>query len=442
MDRRKFVASAAVSAASTSTATPSALAAQGGSPVRDKPLRGDNWGPLYYDSAEKMQVDEVVDTGVPFRFSGRRGVAPVKVATFEKEFAAKIGARFALAVSSGTAALECAIAALQIGPGDEVIMPAWTWHSDCTAVVRAGALPVFAEIDESFNLDPQDIEARITPQTKAIIAVHLQGNPADLDPILAVARKHKLRVIEDCSQAVGASYKGRRLGSMGDIGTYSHQESKTITSGEGGTVVSSNPELFERAVRFHDVGSLRQPHEGMLGETRLSPFVGTNFRMSEFTGGVMLAQIRKLDQILAAVRESAGRVYQELADCPGLRFRRRPDPNGDLAAPVFFRFDSKAQRDRFVELMKAENVPVNGPGGSVILPVQSYIENKITTHPAWPSWTSERGKAIRYGAASCPRTIDVLSRFAGVPVGPKYTRQDTDDIVAAVRKAYPAAMRA
>ena len=439
MNRRQFVSAAAAGAASAGKPL---LAAEGGTPVRDKPLRHESWGPLHYDSAEKAQVDEVVDTGVPFRFTGRRGVAPVKVSTFEKEFAAKIGARFALALSSGTAALECAIAALRIGPGDEVILPAWTWHSDCTAVIRAGALPVFAEIDESFNLDPADLEARITPQTKAVIAVHLQGNPANLEPIMAIARKHKLRVIEDCSQAVGASYRGRRLGSMGDIGTYSHQESKTITSGEGGTLVSSDPELFERAVRFHDVGNIFAPHKEMLGEIRLAPFVGTNFRMSEFAGGVMLAQLRKLDAIIAAARANAGRVYDGLGDIPGLRFRLRPDPSGDLASPVFIRFDAKRQRERFLELMKAENVPANPPGGSVVLPIQPYIENKITVHPAWPTWTSARGKAIHYGAASCPRTIDILSRFAGVPVGPRYTRQDTDDIIAAVRKVYPAALRA
>lgn len=417
------------------------LAVDGGKPIRERPLRGDHWGPLYYDEAERSQVVEVVDTGVPFRFTARGGVAPVKVATFEKEFAAKIGTRYALAVSSGTGALESAIAALQIGPGDEVILPAWTWHSDCTAVVRAGALPVFAEIDESFNIDPDDIESRITPRTKAIIAVHLQGNSADMDRILPVARKHGVRVLEDCSQAVGASYKGRRLGSLGDIATYSHQESKTITAGEGGSVVSSNPDLFERAVRFHDVGNLFAPHQAMLGETRLMPFVGTNFRMSELTGGVMLAQIRKLDKIIAAARANAAQVYEGLRDVPGLRFRLRPDPAGDLGSPVFIRFDSKARRDRFLETMKAENVPANPPEGSVILPVQPYIENKITVHPAWPTWNSPRGKEIRYGAASCPRTIDILSRFAGVHVGPKYTRREIEDIVAAVRKVYPAVVR-
>ena len=164
--------------------------------------------------------------------------------------------------------------------------------------------------------------------------------------------------------------------------------------------------------------------------------------MSEFAGGVMLAQLRKLDTIIGAVRANAARVYDGLRELPGLRFRLRPDPAGDLASPVFIRFDSKAQRDRFMELMKAENVPANGPSGSVVLPIQSYIENKITVHPAWPSWTSSRGKAIRYGAASCPRTIDILSRFAGVPVGPKYTSQDTEDIVAAVKKVHAAALRA
>lgn len=439
MERRQFVAAAAGAASAVGQNAP---AAQDGKPVREKPLRHESWGPLHYDAAEKAQVDEVVETGVPFRFTTRRGVPPVKVATYEREFAAKIGTKYALGLSSGTAALECAMAALGIGPGDEVILPAWTWHSDFTAVVRAGALPVCAEIDESFNLDPKDIEARITPHTKAIIAVHLQGNPADLDPILEIARKHKLRVIEDCSQAVGASYKGRRLGSMGDIGTYSHQESKTITSGEGGTLVSSNAELFERAVRFHDVGNIFPPHKQMLGdETKLAPFVGTNFRMSEFSGGVMLAQLRKLDNIIAAARANAARVYDGLREIPGVKFRLRPDPMGDLGSPVMLRFDTKAQRDRFLEFMKAENVPAVGPSGSVILPIQSYIENKIATHPAWPTWNSPRGKEIRYGAASCPRTIDILSRFGGVLVGPKYTRQDLDDIVAAVRKAYPAALQ-
>ena len=440
MDRRKFVASVAAAAGSANAAPELAMNAE--KPVRETPLRGGNWGPLYYDEAERSQVVEVVETGQPFRFSGRGRELPAKVSTFEKEFAARMQTRYALAVSSGTGALECAVAALGIGPGDEVILPAWTWHSTFTAIVRAGALPVFAEIDESFNIDPSDIASKITPQTKVIVAVHLQGNPADMDKILAIARKHGLRVLEDCAQSVGAGYKGRPLGSLGDIGIYSFQLTKTITAGEGGAVVSSDPVLFERACRFHDVGSLSRPHQQMLGETKLMPFVGTNFRMSEFTGGVMLVQLRKLDKIIGAARTNAALVYEGIRDLPGLRPRLRPDPAGDLGSPVFIGFESKDQRERYMAAMRAENVPAGPPGGSVILPIAPYIESKVTIHPAWPTWTSERGRAIRYGAACCPRTIDILSRFAGVAVGPKYTRQDLNDVIAAIRKVHPRIVRA
>ncbi len=435
MNRRVFVT--ALAAASGAEAA-SQLAVDGGRPVRETPLSTYYWGPLYYDDAERGQVTGVINAGEPFRFTGRTSRMPARVATFEREFAARMGTRYALAVSSGTGALECAIAAFGIGPGDEVILPAWTWHSTCTAVIRAGALPVFAEIDESFNIDPSDIEDRVTPQTKLVVAVHLQGNPADMDRILAVSRKHRLKVLEDCAQAVGGAYKGRPLGSLGDIGIYSHQLSKTITAGEGGSLVTNDPDLFERACRFHDVGNLARPHQDMLGDPRHGPFVGTNFRMSELTGGVMLAQLRKLDKIIAAARANADRVYEGSRDVPGIRMRLRPDPAGDLGSPVFVGFDSRERRDRFVAAMKAENVPARPPGGSVILPVAPYIENKVAHHPAWPTWNSPRGRAIRYGAACCPRTIDILGRFAGVNIGPKFTARDVDDVIAAIRKVYPA----
>jgi 8-amino-3,8-dideoxy-alpha-D-manno-octulosonate transaminase len=340
--------------------------------------------------------------------------------------------KYALAVTSGTAALHVALAALEVGPGDEVIMPAWTWYSCYNAVIQLGALPVFAEIDESFNLDPDDIERHITPQTKVLMAVHLQGNPADMDRILPIARRHNLKVLEDGSQSVGASYKGKPLGSMGDIGIFSLQQSKTITSGDGGAVVTSDPLLFERGCRFHDVGGFRG------GEPRLGRLPGLNYRMNEFTGGVLLAQIRKLDTIIGAVRANAARVYAGVKDLPGARLRHRPDPAGELGTGVFLGFKDKDQRDRYIAAMKAENVPVIPPTGSVILPVVPEIEQKVTLTPAWPSFNSPRGKSIRYGRDCCPRTIDILSRFAGVMMGPKYTEADTADAVAAVRKVYPA----
>jgi len=431
MHRRDFL-STATAAAVMSNAKPVDGSDR---PVRNQPLRASYWGTQYYDDKEREQLMDVVNTQSPFRWYGK--VQPLKVVTFEKEFAQRMETRYALAVTSGTAALQGAVNALEIGFGDEVILPAWTWHSCYTAILLAGGLPVFAEIDESFNIDPADIEHRITPQTKAIMAVHLQGNPADLDRILPIARKHNLRVIEDCAQSVGASYKGRPVGSIGDIGIYSLQLNKTITAGEGGAVVTNDPVLFERASRFHDLGALRTQHKQIVGEERLSAFAGCNFRMSEFTGGVLLAQIRKIDRIIEDVRSNARRVYEGVSDLPGMRLRRLPDPAGELGTGVYIDFQTKERRDRFIALMKAENVPASPPSGSAILPAQAYIENKVTIHPAWPTFHSERGKTIRYGAAACPRTIEIHDRFGGVLMDPKFTKRDTDDIVAAIRKVYP-----
>ncbi len=417
-------------------AAPAALALEGGTPVRTKPLRPRHYGPLYYDDSEWRMLAEVFQARSPFRFAGFEK-PPQKVATLEREWAAKMGVKYALAVNSGTSALQAALAGLGIGPGDEVIVPAWTWHSCWHAVVLAGALPVCAEIDESFNLDPARVEALITPQTKALMCVHLQGNPADMDRLLAVARKHGLKVLEDVSQAVGASYKGRPLGSMGDIAAASLQVNKTISAGEGGMVYSNDGALMERAVRYHDVGGYRPVHQEWLGAARMDPMPGSNFRMTEFTGGVLLAQVRKLDRIVGDIRSVAKRVYEGIADIEGLKTRRLPDPAGELGAGVYVDLGTKEARDRFLAAMRAENVPAAGPSGSVVLPVQPYAEKKLTVHPAWPTFNSARGRAVQYGAAACPRTIGILNRFGGVLLDPGYTEADTRDVVAAFKKVYP-----
>jgi 8-amino-3,8-dideoxy-alpha-D-manno-octulosonate transaminase len=420
-------------------AAPAALALDGGTPVRATPLRARHFGPLYYDESEWTFLREVWQARSPFRFWNFEMKLPDKVAALEREFAEKMGVKYALAVNSGTTALEAALAALEVGPGDEVVLPAWTWHSCFHAVVRMGALPVCAEIDESFNLDPSRVEEAFSPRTKVLMIVHLQGNPADMDRLLPLARKRGIRVLEDVSQAVGASYKGRRLGSMGDIAAASLQVNKTISAGEGGMVYTNDPMLFERAVRFHDVGTLRQVHEERLGGAKLEPMPGSNFRMTEFTGAVLLAQVRKLDRIVGDIRAVARRVYEGIADLPGLRTRLLPDPAGELGVGVYLDLGSKAARDHFLKAMRAENVPASPPSGSVILPVQNYAEKKLTVHPEWPSFRVGRGPEIRYGAASCPRTIDILGRFGGVLLDPKFSEADTRDIVAAIRKVYPAA---
>ncbi len=434
VNRRTFLAATAAAAAVSSEASAQQLAVNGGTPVRDRPLSGPNWGPQYYDDKERGELEDVLKTRQPFRFNNP--LSKSKVALFEDAFAGRMQRKYALAVTSGTAALHVAMAALEIGPGDEVILPAWTWYSCYNTIVQVGALPVFAEIDESFNIDPNDIEHRITPQTKVIMAVHLQGNPADMDPILAIARKHNLKVLEDCSQSVGASYKGRPLGSLGDLGIYSLQQTKTITAGEGGAFVTDDPYLFERATRFHDVTMRRD------FQAKLKWMPGLNYRMNEFTGGVLLAQVRKLDTIIGAVRGNARRVYDGIRDLPGLRMRRLPDPEGELGTGIFIGFPTKEDCLKYADAMKAENVPVNGPAGSIILPVVPEIEGKVTFTPRWPSFATARGQSIRYGKECCPRTIDILSRFAGVMMNPKYMRKDTDDAIAAIRKVYPAVLKA
>jgi dTDP-4-amino-4,6-dideoxygalactose transaminase len=440
MRRRTFLAAAAALAGAGTAST--GLAIEGGKPVRSTPLRSSYTGPDYYDEAELRELRDVLETRRPFRWYGPGNQPPMKVLTFERELAARMQTPYALAVTSGSSALITALAALEVGPGDEVILPAWSWYSCYNAIVMQGALPVFAESDESFNIDPGDIESKITPQTKAIMVVHTLGSPCDMEPILAVARKRDIKVLEDCAQSLGGTYRGKPLGSMGDIGIYSFQIAKTISSGEGGALVTNDSTVFERASRYHDLGLLRPPHEKELGGARLAGFSGNQYRMSEFTGGVLLAQLKKLDKIVGAMRGHARRVYEGIADLPGLRLRQRFDPDGDIGRSLFLSFAGKPQRDRFLAAMKAENVPASPPLDVALIPVQPHVERKATVHPAWPSFSSERGRSIRYGAECCPRTLDIHQRAAGLTIDPKFARGDVDDIVAAIRKVYPAIVNA
>jgi 8-amino-3,8-dideoxy-alpha-D-manno-octulosonate transaminase len=351
-----------------------------------------------------------------------------------------MGARHALGVTSGTAALHCGLTALGVGPGDEVILPAWTWHSCYTTILLTGALPVFAEVDESFTIDPADVERKITPQTKAIMPVHLFGTPADMDGILAVAGKFHLKVLEDCAQCAGGQYKGQRVGTLGDIGAFSFQIHKLITAGEGGAVLTGDPGLFERAVRFHDLGLLRPVHMAAIGTPGMPYFLGVNYRMNEMTGAVMRGQLRKLDRIIEAHRRNARYVRERVREIPGVRLRKSNDEQGETGWTVDFLLPDKKVRDRFLRAMTAENVPVSAPSAATPLPPFPYIENKVVPHPAWPSFNSARGREIRYGTQCCPRTLDIFSRAATLTIGPKYTESDLRDIVTAVKKVYRAVL--
>jgi len=391
-------------------------------------------GPQFFDKREEDALREVLESGSPFRYWGPG--RPEKVRRFEEAFAKYMGARFALAVTSGTAALDCAVAGLGIGPGDEVIVPAYTWWSDYTCVVHAGALPVFADIDRTLNLDPADFERKITPRTKAVIAVHLLGGPCDMDPIIEIARKHKVAVLEDCAQCVGGSYHGKKLGSIGDVGIYSFQINKMITSGEGGAVVSNDPLLYERAARFHDMGSMRDVFQNRIGTSQIQMFAGENFRMNEFTGAVLGAQLTKLDTMIAQLRSNAEAVYDSIKGIAGIRLRQRPDPQGDIGYAVYFEVRTKAARDRCIGELRNRKVPASTLTGSVLLPIEESVINKRARHPDWPSFNSPEGKAIRYGPDSCRQTLEIFDRFVQVRIGAKYTPRINDHIIDAIRQIH------
>jgi 8-amino-3,8-dideoxy-alpha-D-manno-octulosonate transaminase len=437
LNRRAFLAAVpAICAVPLVASGEEKLAVDGGTPVRTAPLHTECPGTQFYDDKERTELGEAYDTHSLFRFYGP--VMPVKVAKFEQDLAAFMGTKYALAVTSGTAALHVALTALGAGPGDEVILPAWTWHSCYTAILMTGALPVFAETDESFTLDPRDVEKKITPQTKIVMAVHLFGAPADMGKIMPLARRHGLKVLEDSAQSAGGQYQGKRLGSIGDMGIYSFQVHKFITAGEGGAVVTNDPLLYERAIRFHDLGLLRPIFKDRLGEPLLPFFPGVNYRMNEMTGAVMRAQLRKLDTIVARHRNNHRFVMDRIQDLPGIHLRPSRDPEGDLGWTIAVLLPDRKTRNRFVAAMNAENVEMSAPSGSIPLPREPYIANKAAPHPAWPSFNSPRGREIQYGAQCCPQTIAIFDRAAQLTIGPKYTESDLKDIVAAITKVYRA----
>jgi len=370
MSRRTFLAtvSAAASAPLLGAAYPPGLAVEGGRPVRSTPLTTAFEGANFIDDKEKAQLVDVIESRNLFRFYGF--TKPEKARNFELEFAKFIGTKYGLAVTSGTAALHVALNALGVGPGDEVILPAWTWYSCYNTIVLTGALPVFAETDESFTMDPEDLEKKITPQTKVVMPVHTFGAPANMDKILPIARKHDLKVLEDSAEACGCLYNGKRTGSMGDIAIYSFQIQKMISSGEGGAVVTNDPHLYERAIRFHDLGSVRTTLQGPLGlhESGEPGLVGLNYRMNEETGAILGAQLPKLDIMLASHRRKHRYLRERLSNLQGIKLRASNDVEGDIGIVLDLILPSKDLRDKFIRAMVAENVPMEVISASVVLP--------------------------------------------------------------------------
>jgi dTDP-4-amino-4,6-dideoxygalactose transaminase len=281
------------------------------------------------DEREVEAVARVLRSGYLGRYGPDDDPAyGAEVLTFEHRVAALVGVGHAVAVNSGTSAIWTLLSALGIGPGDEVIVPGFTFVASMSAIVYTGASPVLAEIDDTFNLDPHDVEARITPRTKAILAVHMLGAACDLDGLCDVANRHGLLLIEDACQAFGGSYRGRRLGSVGSGGAFSFNIYKTITCGDGGMLVTDNQDTYERCFALHDQGHLPLRHGVEVGQRA---YLGLNFRMNEVSAAVLNVQLDRLEQILGTLRRNNAALRAAIERLPGVSFRRITDPDGDVA---------------------------------------------------------------------------------------------------------------
>jgi 8-amino-3,8-dideoxy-alpha-D-manno-octulosonate transaminase len=438
------------------------LAMDGGTPEWTGGWPGDYAGASYIGEEERREVLDVLDRQSLFRFYGPQ--QPDKVATLEREFARHMGTRWALGVTSGTAALKVALAGLGVGPGDEVIVPAITFIASAGTVLAHHAYCVFAECDESFGLDPADVAAKITPRTKAIMPVHLAGVACRMDALLAVAREHGVKVIEDCAQSAGVSYRGKKIGSFGDVGAFSFQTQKIITAGEGGMVTTSEPAVYERAFRYHDHGGYRFGRQGVRvsGSTdaagidenapppaQLQASVGEVYRMGELTGAVALAQLRKLDTIIATCRGHKRRVTEAIADLTGrgFRFRDIPDPDGDAGTRFAIILDDASRTDAFCQAMKAEGIPTNKVYGGAPVYASQQILNR---RPHWavddedarrrPLVPAAYGPPVTYEMGMCPRTEALLQRTASVPLHPLLTGAHVEATIRAFRKVIGAVL--
>lgn len=356
-----------------------------------------------------------------------------EVDQFEREWAQTIGTEYALCmVGGGTAALICGLVGMGIGPGDEVIVPGYTWMATATSVLAVGAIPVIAEVDETLALDPEDVRRKVTPNTRAVIPVHMVGRPANMQALLDIAREYGLLVLEDCCQADGGSYKGKRLGSWGNAGAFSFNYFKIISCGEGGALTTDDRTLYERALVFHDGGAAFRPYAKDLG---IPIFVGIQLRADEVMGAILRVQLRRLDGILSDLRRIRKRFEQELSDVPGLRIAPNNDPEGDCGVVVAFQFDSEAEARAFAEETGGW-LPIDS-GKHVYSNWEPLLQKRIMHHPDMNPFRHPRNQGLRtnYTPDMCPRTLDVLSRTVFLSLHPDWSEEEVTRRIETCRKA-------
>ncbi|MBS1580527.1 MAG: DegT/DnrJ/EryC1/StrS family aminotransferase [Bacteroidetes bacterium] len=308
----------------------------------------------FWGEEEKKEVNDVLETGILMRYgfdAPRKGIW--KSIELEKEICKTFGSKYAQLTSSGTSALTTAMAALGIGAGDEVIMPSFTFVASFEAVLSVSAIPVLVDVDETLTLNPQAVLNAITRKTKCVMPVHMCGSMADLDALKHICNEHNLILLEDACQSIGATYKGKCVGTIGNAGTFSFDFVKTITCAEGGVVMTNNEDVYTKCDGFTDHG---HDHKGVDRGADLHPFLGYNFRISELHAAVGLAQIKKLNTFLSIQRKNHNILKNMLAQIPEVSFRVIPDENGDSCTFLSWFLPTEEITKAFVAEMKAQNI--------------------------------------------------------------------------------------
>lgn len=405
-----------------------------------KPVRMESWplmypGGTFYGEEEAKAAMEVIKAQSPFRWYGV-GLKE-RVSQFESEYAKYLGVKYALAVGSGSTALSIAMTALGIGPGTEVIIPAFGWISDINSVVLLRGIPVIAEIDETLNLDPKLLESKITPRTKLIDAIHMAGSAADMYRILEVANKHGIPVLEDCSQAVGTRIFGKPIGSMGKISVASLQYNKNITTGEGGIIATNDETLYKKCLCVHDVGFERAEDGMSMAGLSVYETFGIGSRMDEIRGAVGCVQLEKLPKIVGAMRSRQSRIWHALKGIKRITPRRLVDPEGDSGAYLsWFHEDAKTAKV-FMKALRAEGIPANPAHGGVHQSryIPTLINKKPVTTKGCPwSCPFNQSSEMDYRPENTPQSNELFDRNLMVPLPPIMTNRDEENLIKAFRK--------
>jgi dTDP-4-amino-4,6-dideoxygalactose transaminase len=365
---------------------------------------------------EKRALLEVVDSGYLFRYGDKKDQKFLaKVWQLEKEMASFFKIPHTVACNSGTTALFIALSALGIGPGDEVIVPGYTFIASITSIIFARAIPVLAEIDDTLTLDPEDVRSRITPRTRAIMLVHMLGNPGHIHEIRDMAKKNGIFLIEDCAQAFAAKYRGKFVGSYGDLGTYSFNFYKTITAGDGGLVATADKKLYERAFAIHDQGHLPL-RQGV--EQGARTVMGLDFRMTELAAAVLLAQLKKVQNIRSELKKRKARFKEGIRDLAGLEYRTLLDPEGELGTLLtVFLPDEVIARKIGDELGCGV---VADSGWHVYNNMEHVLARKTVDGLNCPfscPYYREKGGSMEYSKGMLPNTDALLNRAINISVG-------------------------